>query len=156
MHRLLVNMDVIMLGHFKPLAAVGIYGLAARLSLLIAVPLEAIPRVKFQPAAGHQKRSRHPAWSQADNALAGRKSFLQQIGVRHSLTIFPPRNGFNHRRSTNVSVSLRSGCAGVHHRLRGPFAAKHHQKIADHGGAPVAVEVDDVMLLQPGQSHLVD
>lgn len=48
MHRLLANMDVMMLGYFTPLAAVGIYGIAARLSILIAVPLEALD-VIFAP-----------------------------------------------------------------------------------------------------------
>lgn len=48
MHRLLANMDVMMLGYFSPLAAVGIYGIAARLSILIAVPLEALD-VIFAP-----------------------------------------------------------------------------------------------------------
>jgi O-antigen/teichoic acid export membrane protein len=48
MHRLLANMDVMMLGYFSPLASVGIYGIAARLSILIAVPLEALD-VIFAP-----------------------------------------------------------------------------------------------------------
>ncbi len=48
MHRLLANMDVMMLGYFSPLAAVGIYGIAARLSIIVAVPLEALD-VIFAP-----------------------------------------------------------------------------------------------------------
>ena len=48
MHRLLANIDVIMLGYFSPSSAVGIYGIAARLSFLIIVPLEAVD-VIFAP-----------------------------------------------------------------------------------------------------------
>ncbi len=71
LYYLFTRMDIIMLGHFRSSDEVGVYGLAARLAILIPLPLEAL-NVILEPTvaeAGHSARlvlqelyRRHTPW----------------------------------------------------------------------------------------------
>src|SRR5215469_8580972 len=103
----------------------------------------------MRPASDRARRSRNSIWALVDR-ISSAAHFASASWTA----------GSSRSRMLLRSAMAASGVqrAGVDHLLGGLFAAQDDEQVGDHGGLPLLVEFDDVLLVEAlqGQPHHAD